>query len=203
MKTLLHRQLLVIGILIISLSATSLSADQSSVWDQVQSNPETSTFAQYARELGLEPALNTKNLIIPWTLFVPNNTAFAKLPEAIKDKLVNDDQFKRQIITSHMVLGASVSVDGIGSGNTLTTASGLELDLIQRDKLYVKDVVVTERDLVGSNGVVHLVECVMYVQSSAGDDRLTPEQKSNFEQTACCLADSISDLHHQSLLNTK
>ena len=187
--------------ILISVSAPKLLADESTVWAKVNSDPETSMFARYAKELGLAEALDTRDLIVPWTLFVPNNDAFAKLPDELKVKMDNDDAFKRKIVTSHMVLGASVSVDGIGSGNTLTTASGQELDLIQRDDLYVKDVVVTVKDLVGSNGVIHLVECVMFVQPSIEDDRLTAVQKSKFEQTACCLADSRNDLHHQALLH--
>ena len=192
---------LVVGTsLVASFLATHVYADEATVWTKIQSNPDTAVFARYAKELGLAEALNTQNLIIPWTLFVPDNDAFTKLPPEIKSKLVNDDQFKRKIITSHMVLGASVSANGLGAGNSLTTVSGDKLDLIRKDNLYVKDVVVTTKDLVGSNGVVHLVECVMFVQPSADDDRLTASQKAQFEQTACCLAESLDDLHHQALL---
>ncbi len=200
MKKSFYAPLVTMVSILLNVSATKLSADERTVWAKVNSNPETSMFARYAHELGLTEALDTRDLIVPWTLFVPNNDAFVKLPDEFKAKMANDDAFKRKIITSHMVLGASVSVDGIGSGNTLTTASGQELDLIQRDDLYVKDVVVTVKDLVGSNGVIHLVECVMHVQPSIGDDRLSAAQKSKFEQTACCLADSRNDLHHQALL---
>ena len=200
MKKSFYAPLVTMVSILLNVSATKLSADERTVWAKVNSNPETSMFARYAHELGLTEALDTRDLIVPWTLFVPNNDAFVKLPDEFKAKMANDDAFKRKIITSHMVLGASVSVDGIGSGNTLTTASGQELDLIQRDDLYVKDVVVTVKDLVGSNGVIHLVECVMHVQPSIVDDRLSAAQKSKFEQTACCLADSRNDLHHQALL---
>ena len=62
-------------------------------------------FAGYANELGLVDALDTQDLVIPWTIFVPNNDAFARLPAKMKQKLANDDKFKRRIITSHMVLG--------------------------------------------------------------------------------------------------
>lgn len=202
MKKSFFVQVLTVVSILMNIGATKLSADEITVWAKVNSNPETTMFARYARELGLAEALDTRDLIIPWTLFVPNNDAFAKLPDEFKAKIAYDEAFKRKIITSHMVLGASVSVDGIGSGNTLTTASGQELDLIQRDDLYVKDVVVTVKDLVGSNGVIHLVECVMHVQPSIDDGRLTAAQKSKFEQTACCLADSRTDLHHQALLKT-
>lgn len=195
------KALIIISIFVTSIAGTSLSADESTVWDKVQSNPQTTTFTKHLEDLGLADALDTESLIIPWTLFVPTDDAFNQLPLGIKNMLANDEKFRRQIIMSHLVLGASVSVDGIGSGNTLTTASGLELDLIQRENLYIKDVVVTTKDLVGSNGVVHLVECVMYVQPSQQDDRLTAENQDNFAQTACCLADSRTDLHHNALLN--
>ena len=202
MSTLLRiKPLITISMFVTSLAGTSLSADESTVWDKVQSNPQTTTFARYVSDVGLADALDTEKLIIPWTLFVPTDDAFNKLPLGIKNKLANDGEFKRKIIMSHLVLGASVSVDGIGSGNTLTTAGGQELDLIQRENLYVKDVVVTTKDLVGSNGVVHLVECVMYVQPSGEDDRLTSKLQDTFAQTACCLAESRTDLHHNALVN--
>ena len=193
---------LVLGALLFAACfAVKVSAGEPTIWTKIQSNPETTVFAGYANELGLVDALDTQDLVIPWTIFVPNNDAFARLPAKMKQKLANDDKFKRRIITSHMVLGAAVAADGMGSGNTLTTVSGVEIDLIRKDSLYIKDVVVTTKDLVGSNGVVHLVECVMYVQPSSDDDRLTSSQQAQFKQTACCLADSLDDLHHQALLN--
>ena len=193
---------LVLGALLVAACfAVKVSAGEPTIWTKIQSNPETTVFAGYANELGLVDALDTQDLVIPWTIFVPNNDAFARLPAKMKQKLANDDKFKRRIITSHMVLGAAVAADGMGSGNTLTTVSGVEIDLIRKDSLYIKDVVVTTKDLVGSNGVVQLVECVMYVQPSSDDDRLTSSQQAQFKQTACCLADSLDDLHHQALLN--
>ena len=200
MKMSINMWLMVGTSLVAGFLSTHVNADEATVWTKIRSNPDTAVFAGYANELGLAEALNTQNLVIPWTLFVPDNDAFAKLPPEIKKKLANDDQFKRKIITSHMVLGASVSATGLGAGNSLTTVSGDRLDLIRKDNLYVKDVVVTTKDLLGSNGVVHLIECVMFVQPSVDDDRLTASQKAQFEQTACCLAESLEDLHHQALL---
>ena len=183
--------------------SSKVLAESNTVWSKIKANPETSTFAKYAHELGLSDALDTRDLIVPWTVFVPENEAFKRLPPAIKSRIETDEIFRRSLITSHLVLGANVSADGIGTGNQLTTASGLLLDLIQKDQLYVKDVVVTKRDLVGSNGVIHLVECVMYVQPSQNDDRLDSQTKSAFASTACCLADSVNDMHHISLVNKK
>ena len=180
--------------------ADPAAADQT-VWAKLKSNPDTSIFAKYVVELGLVDALNAAQLIIPWTLFVPDDKAFSKLPKPLMEKIINNDQFKRQIITSHLVLGASTSVDGMGSGNKLTTASGATLNLVKKDNLYIKDAVITKKDIIATNGIIHLVECVMYVQPSVSDDRLSQAQQSTYEQTACCLADSVNDKHHMALFN--
>ena len=76
MKTSFNTHLVISISLLACVFATKLIADEATVWTKVQSNPETTIFAGYANELGLEDALNTRNLIIPWTLFVPNNDAF-------------------------------------------------------------------------------------------------------------------------------
>ena len=193
--------LLVCTIGCIAVAATATAAANETVWAKLKSNPETSIFAKYALELGLVDALDTAQLIIPWTLFVPDDKAFSRLPKPLLEKIKNNDQFKRQIIISHLVLGASTSVDGIGSGNKLTTASGATLNLVQKDNLYIKDAVITKKDIIATNGIIHLVECVMYVQPSVSDDRLSQELQSTYDQTACCLADSVDDNHHMALSN--
>ena len=69
---------------------------------------------------------------------------------------------------------------------TRSPASGQELDLIQRDDLYVKDVVVTVKDLVGSK---HLVECVMHVQPSI--DGLTAARNQSLSKLLAGIAGPI------------
>ena len=123
---------LVLGALLVAACfAVKVSAGEPTIWTKIQSNPETTVFAGYANELGLVDALDTQDLVIPWTIFVPNNDAFARLPAKMKQKLANDDKFKRRIITSHMVLGAAVAADGMGSGNTLTTRLDIHYALNQ------------------------------------------------------------------------
>ena len=37
------------------------------------------------------------------------------------------------------------------------------------------------------NGVIHEINCVMFVQQSQKDDRLTRSQKDKFPITSCCM----------------
>ena len=199
MKRIIHSWASLICSLVLMVMSGLASANET-IWAKIKSNPDTSIFAKYAMDLGLVDALNTAQLIIPWTLFVPDNAAFSKLPKPILEKMKNDDKFKRQIITSHLILGASTSAEGMRSGNQLTTASGATLNLVQKDNLYIKDAVITKKDIIASNGIIHLVECVIYVQPSISDERLSQSLQSTYDQTACCLADSIDDKHHMALV---
>ena len=47
--------------------------------------------------------------------------------------------------------------------------------------------VVVQENLIGDNGVVHMIDCVMYVQPSSDDDRLTQEIKEKYPITSCCM----------------
>ena len=49
------------------------------------------------------------------------------------------------------------------------------------------DMVVVQENLIGNNGVVHMIDCIMYVQPSSDDDRLTQEIKDKYPITSCCM----------------
>ena len=76
---------LVLGTLLVAAFFTvKVKAGEPTIWTKIQSNPETTVFAGYVNELGLVDALNAQDLIIPWTVFVPNDDAFARLPAEMK-----------------------------------------------------------------------------------------------------------------------
>ena len=47
--------------------------------------------------------------------------------------------------------------------------------------------VVVNENTSAENGVVHEINCVMFVQPSEEDDRLTESQKKDFPITSCCM----------------
>ena len=44
--------------------------------------------------------------------------------------------------------------------------------------------VVVHENLIGNNGVVHMIDCIMYVQPSSDDDRPTQEIKEKYPITS-------------------
>ena len=61
------------------------------------------------------------------------------------------------------------------------------IQLFKRESLYVKDMVVVNENTSADNGVIHEINCVMFVQPSRDDPRLTPEQQKNYPITSCCM----------------
>ena len=111
----------------------------------------------------------------PFTVFAPTNEAFAKLPAGTVDTLVMPENKATltSILTYHVVSGRMTSKDiaaaikaGHGSA-TLTTVQGEPLTATMKmGKLMLTDAkggmsMVTIKDVMQSNGVIHVVDTVL------------------------------------------
>ena len=111
----------------------------------------------------------------PFTVFAPTNEAFAKLPAGTVDTLVkpeNKDTLTK-ILTYHVVSGTMTSktiAAAIKAGHgtaTLTTVQGEPLTAsMKMGKLVLTDAkggtsMVTIKDVMQSNGVIHVVDTVL------------------------------------------
>ena len=111
----------------------------------------------------------------PFTVFAPTNAAFAKLPAGTVDTLVKPENKATLtgILTYHVVAGTMTSRDiakaikaGHGSA-TLTTVQGEPLTATMKmGKLVLTDAkggmsTVTIKDVMQSNGVIHVVDTVL------------------------------------------
>ena len=67
------------------------------------------------------------------------------------------------------------------------TVSNKPIQIYKRGSLFVKDMIVVKENKAAKNGVVHQINCVMYVQQSQDDNRLTKKQKEDFPITSCCM----------------
>jgi len=141
---------------------------------------------------GLEK-LFTEQSKVPRTLYAPNDEAFKKLPEALSNEFFvkNNKKAIRKLLLNHVFAGAH-SGDNVKSSGTLTVnLDGKILKIYQGDDLYVKDMVITENDISVDNGVIHSIECVMFVQPSVEDSRLDLETRNKFSMTSCCMRSAL------------
>ena len=152
----------------------------------IRENPNLSIFYSYINNTELEATLQQK---FPWnwTIFVPNNNAFDALPKKVYDKILSDTSLRKMLIMDHILIGEKSSGDLNSKITEEITVTSKPIQLYKRESLYVKDMVVVNENTSANNGVVHEINCVMFVQPSEEDNRLTKLQKDKFPITSCCM----------------
>lgn len=112
----------------------------------------------------------------PFTVFGPNNDAFAKLPTETVDSLQKPENKATlaKILTYHVVPGTYTSADlrvMAQKGGTLTSVEGEKLTPVLEDNaLYIKDAMggkskIETSDVISSNGVTHVIDSVLMPKS--------------------------------------
>ena len=99
----------------------------------------------------------------PFTVFAPNDAAFAKLPKGTVEGLLTDKEKLASILTFHVVSGKVLAGDIVKTnGAKPATVNGLPLDIVVRDgKVYVNGSQVISADIPASNGVIHVIDAVL------------------------------------------
>lgn len=112
----------------------------------------------------------------PFTVFGPNNDAFAKLPTETVASLQKPEnkEMLASILTYHVVPGTYTSADlrvMAQKGEMLTSVQGGVLTPVMEDNmLYIQDAAggkskVQTSDVISSNGVTHVIESVLMPKS--------------------------------------
>lgn len=96
----------------------------------------------------------------PFTLFAPNDDAFAKVPKADLDALLADKEKLTKVLTYHVVPGKLMAADLTGK-TSLETVQGEDLTLDTESGVQVDDASVVRADLETSNGVIHVIDSVL------------------------------------------
>lgn len=135
------------------------NASAKSVVDIAVGSPDHTTLVAAVKAAGLVETLSGAG---PFTIFAPTNAAFAKLPAGTVESLLRpENKAKLVAILTYHVVPAKVLAADVKSGEA-PTVNGKKLTLTA-DSMGVKvnqaNVVAT--DLVGSNGVIHVVDTVI------------------------------------------
>ncbi len=127
--------------------------------------PDLSTLVTLVTAADLAGALSGAG---PFTVFAPTNAAFAAVPKADLDDLLKPENkeklqgvLKHHVISDHVISG-SIKAGDLQDSQVVKTLSGLEVTIVKRDGgVYVNDAKVVTADVIGSNGVVHIVDKVI------------------------------------------
>ena len=145
---------------------------QDTVVDIAVGNEDFSTLVTALKAADLVGALNSEG---PFTVFAPTNDAFAKIDSKTLNSLLEVENKKSlaNILTYHVISGKIVASDVVAAlkkGNglvELTALNGQVISVIEKDgKIWLKDSnenysEITSTDIIGSNGVIHVIDSVV------------------------------------------
>ena len=140
--------------------------------DNAMNSKDHTTLVAAVKAAGLVETLQGPG---PFTVFAPTNAAFGKLPAGTVDTLVKPEnkEMLTKILTYHVVAGNMTSKDiaaaiKAGKGKaTLTTVQGEPLTAWMKGNMLVLtdakggNSTVTIKDVMQSNGVIHVVDTVL------------------------------------------
>ena len=97
----------------------------------------------------------------PFTVFAPNDAAFAALPAGLLDKLLLPENLAvlTSILTYHVVSGKIMSTD-VMAGDA-PSVEGSTIALGTTDGVQVNDATVIAADVEAGNGVIHVIDKVL------------------------------------------
>lgn len=96
----------------------------------------------------------------PYTVFAPNDEAFANLPEGTLDSLLQNIPKLKRIVTYHVSFG-DVRAEDLMQIEEAETVEGSVLAIDSSDGIKVNDAKVITTDILTDNGVIHIIDAVL------------------------------------------
>jgi uncharacterized surface protein with fasciclin (FAS1) repeats len=122
-------------------------------------NKDFSTLVAAVQAAGLVETLSGDG---PFTVFAPTNEAFAKLPAGTVETLLKPENKEKlqAILTYHVVAGKVMAAD-VKAGEVKTVNGASFKVSVDGGSVMVDSAKVLKTDLVGKNGVIHVIDTVI------------------------------------------
>jgi uncharacterized surface protein with fasciclin (FAS1) repeats len=124
-------------------------------------NPAFSVLVSALKAADLTSALSGTG---PFTVFAPNDAAFAKLPKGTVEDLVKPENKAKlsAILKLHVVSGKHMASEFTGKTADVASLGGEKLHIKGADgHVHVGKATVSSADVGASNGVIHIIDTVM------------------------------------------
>lgn len=144
----------------LTLALTSGASAADDIVDTAVASGQFSTLVAAVQAAGLVDTLKGEG---PFTVFAPNDAAFAALPAGTVENLLkpeNKDQLIA-VLTYHVVPGKVMAADIAGKTLDVTSVQGSDLKVDATDGVMVDGATVILADIETSNGVIHVIDSVV------------------------------------------
>jgi uncharacterized surface protein with fasciclin (FAS1) repeats len=96
----------------------------------------------------------------PFTVFAPNDDAFAKLPPGTIQTLLQNIPQLTRILTYHVVSGKLTKAD-LENVDSVSSVEGSPIRIDTSDGFEVKNATVLAADIEADNGIIHVIDNVI------------------------------------------
>ncbi len=96
----------------------------------------------------------------PFTVFAPNDEAFAKLPKGTVETLLTDVPKLKRLLNYHVVAGKIMAAD-VAKLPKAQNLEGHNLGIASNNGVKVNDAKVIKTDIDCDNGVIHVIDTVL------------------------------------------
>ncbi|MCB1500105.1 MAG: fasciclin domain-containing protein [Bauldia sp.] len=144
----------------IAVGAVNARAAEKDIVDTAVDAGQFNTLAAALTAAGLVETLKGAG---PFTVFAPNDAAFAKLPAGTVDTLLkpeNKDQLVA-VLTYHVVPGKVMAADVVNVNEAKTVNGAMITVKVDGDTVMINDAKVTAADIAATNGVIHVIDTVI------------------------------------------
>ena len=152
------------GLVVAAMIALPLGAASASqtIVDKAQEAGNFKTLLKAAEAAGLVDTLKGSG---PYTLFAPNDAAFAKIEPGVMANLMKPENKEELagLLKHHLVPGKVLAVDIRNSKDmkVVKNARGGELKINGGATITIGDAKVISADIMASNGVIHVIDAVI------------------------------------------
>ena len=179
-------------LLFLSYISKSYAENHEEILSYLNKSDEYSYFFKLIKKANYEK-LFIKEAKFKKVLYIPDNDAFDRLPLRLKKYIWDekDNEAAKKIIKTHLFTGSVKQVFKDPSKKVVILErfelNGERVKIYSNSDLFVKDMVNKKKMIVKDNIEIILVSCVMYLQPSFSDYRLSSEEKRESFITSCCM----------------
>jgi uncharacterized surface protein with fasciclin (FAS1) repeats len=161
-----------------AMSSSSQAMMGDTIVDKAMAAPQFSTLVMLLQKADLVDTLKGAG---PFTVFAPTNDAFAKIPKAKLDALMNDPMMLKQVLMYH-VLNMKVASADAKTMNAPTAAGSDVMVKVKMSKgkmssVMVNKAKVVQPDIMASNGVIHGIDTVLMPKMDMSKDKMMKDKK--------------------------
>lgn len=133
---------------------TKMHAASADLLNVLRSDGHYAQFVQLAESSGFDKTLHGRG---PFTVFVPTDEAFAKLPSELRESMQKEPSRMRGLLAYHVIRGL-VSKDVLNHLRNVKTMSGAVVNVDYTSGIRINHAHLTSGDHYGSNGMFHAVD---------------------------------------------